>query len=65
MGKPDDRDEAMCMWARFTADLTSIMRVLGVQETVELLRSCANKLESNRELLESKRSQRPQERGQA
>lgn len=60
-----DREDAMCMWETFTKTLTSIMRIMGVQETVDLLRSCANKLEANKDLLESKRTQRPQVRGQA
>ena len=51
----DDKKTAVCMFAQYVESIVNIMRVLGVDATVAMLRRNADDLEANRVILERKR----------
>lgn len=57
--------EAACAFKAFVRVVTGIMRVVGVEETVSLLRRAADDLEANRGRLEVARERSQKARAQA
>lgn len=58
MKRPTVTDVAACMFANYVKSITDILNMLGVEDTVAMLRRSANDLENHRELLETARRRR-------
>lgn len=58
-------DEAACAFANFVRCVTGILRVVGVDEGVRLLRRAADDLEANRGKLIAARERGQRQRAQA
>lgn len=55
----DPANELWCVKTATSKAVTRILNIMGVDDTVAVLRSAADKLEKNRTLLESRRNPRP------